>query len=74
MGMILKDGRFRFDIMKKFSIVSIVRHQNMLPREIVDAPSPEIFKDSLDGGSEQPDLVKYVHAHSSRVGLHGGTL
>lgn len=68
-GVILKDGRFRLDIMKKSFIVSVVRHQNRLPNEVVDAPLLEIFKDRLDGGSEQPHLVKYVHVHSSRVGL-----
>lgn len=35
--------------MKKFFfVVWVVRHQNWIPRELVDAPSLETFKDRLD--------------------------
>ena len=45
----LKEGRFRLDIRKKFFTVSVVRHCNRLPREVMDAPSLEVFKARLDG-------------------------
>lgn len=45
----LKEGMFRLDITKKFLITSMVRHWNMLSREVVDAPSLEVFKGRLNG-------------------------
>ncbi|KAK4818123.1 LOW QUALITY PROTEIN: hypothetical protein QYF61_006210 [Mycteria americana] len=48
-GFKLKGGRFRLEIWRKFFTMSVVKHGNRLPREMVDAPSLETFKARLDG-------------------------
>ncbi|KFW61322.1 hypothetical protein AS28_03641, partial [Pygoscelis adeliae] len=47
-GSKLKGGRFSLDIRGKFFTLTVVKHWNRLPREVVDAPSLETFQVRLD--------------------------
>ncbi|KFO75062.1 hypothetical protein N303_08080, partial [Cuculus canorus] len=48
-GYKLERERFCLDIRKKFFTMRVAWQWCMLPREVVDAPSLEVFKARLDG-------------------------
>lgn len=65
MGFKLKKDQSRLGIRKNFFTMRMIIYWNRLPREVVNAPSLEIFKVRLEGS----DLVKDVCTLLQGVGL-----
>ena len=53
-GFKLREGRFRLDMRGKLFIEKVGRCWHRLPRDVVDAPSLEVFKARLDGALGSP--------------------
>ena len=61
------------DIRGKFLTERVVRCWHRLPREAVDAPPLEVFKDKVGWGPGQPGLVPDLEVGGPACGRRVGT-
>lgn len=64
-----KQRSFRLDTKKGFFTVRMMKQWNRMTREVVGAPSLEVHKARLVGGSEQTDLVEDFPTFTQEFGL-----
>lgn len=57
-GFKLTESKFRWDVQKEFFPQRMVKHWNRLPRQVVAAPSLEVFKARSDGALS--NLIQWV--------------
>ena len=64
-GFKVREGRIRLEIRKIFFTMRVVKHWHVLPREVVEAPSLETFRDGVKLCCLGLPGRKHSQAHSS---------